>query len=104
MIVMIKITNVNMEVAAEKPVRKEMEKTTTCFSEKQGSLKTLVKPDVPCRGSPNTTCTNDGEEQEPEEAENGSGHHLVDGPRVDLLVQFGWQIGIVHVVSVREVF
>lgn len=101
MIVMIKITNVNMEVAAEKPVWKKVEKKITCFSEKQGSRTTLVQTNVPCRGSPSTTCANDGEEQEPEEAENRSGHHLVDGPRVDLLVQFGWQIRIVHVVSVR---
>lgn len=57
-----------------------------------------------CRWSPRLTGANGGEEQEPKEAENRSCHHLVDRSRVDLLVQFGWQIGVVHVVPVREVF
>lgn len=29
---------------------------------------------------------------------------MVDRSRVDLLVQFGWQIGVVHIVPVCEVF
>lgn len=63
MIVMIKITNVNMEVAAVKPVWKK-----TFLSEKLDSRKTPVETNVYCRGSPNITCADDGEEEEPEEA------------------------------------
>ncbi len=50
------------------------------------------------------TCAYSGEKEQPEEAEDGRGHHLGDGSRVDLLVQFGGQVGIVHVVSVHQVF
>lgn len=57
-----------------------------------------------CRWSPHLTRANSGKEQEPKETENRSGHHLVDGSRMDLLVQFGWQICIIHVVSVCKVF
>lgn len=50
------------------------------------------------------TCAYGGEEEQPEEAEDGRSHHLGDGSGVDLLVQFGGQVGVVHVVSVHQVF
>ncbi len=50
------------------------------------------------------TCAYSGEKEQPEEAEDGRGHHLGDGSRVDLLVQFGGQVGVVHVVPVHQVF
>ena len=50
------------------------------------------------------TCAYGGEEEQPEEAEDGRRHHLGDGSRVDLLVQFGGQVGVVHVVPVHQVF
>lgn len=40
------------------------------------------------------------EEKKPKKTEYRCGHHLVYGSRVDLLVQFGWQISVVHVVSI----
>lgn len=43
------------------------------------------------------------EEEQPEEAEDGRGHHLVHGPRVDLLVQLGRQVGVVEIVPVYQV-
>ncbi len=49
------------------------------------------------------TCPHGGEEQQPEEAEDWCGHHLIDGSRVDLLVEFGGQVGVVHVVAVHQV-
>lgn len=45
-----------------------------------------------------------GEEEQPEEAEDGCSHHLGHSSRVDLLVQFGGQVGVVHVVTVHQVF
>lgn len=56
------------------------------------------------KGGAEPTCAHCGEEEQPEEAEDGSRHHLSDGSRVDLLVQLGGQVGIVHVVSVHQVF
>lgn len=56
---------------------------------------------VSCRSH---TCANGGEEEQPEETKNGSSHHLGDGTRVDLLVQFGRQVGVVHVVSIHQMF
>jgi hypothetical protein len=44
-----------------------------------------------------------GEEEQPEEAEDGRSHHLVHSPRVDLLVQFGRQVGVVEIVPVYQV-
>lgn len=63
-----------------------------------------VRTLVACRWSPHLTGAHSGEEQKPEETENRSSHHLVDRSRMDLLVQFGRQICVVHVVPVREVF
>lgn len=50
------------------------------------------------------TRTDSGKEKKPKEAENGCSHHLVDGSRMDFLVQFGRQVSVVHVVPVRQVF
>lgn len=50
------------------------------------------------------TCAHSREEEQPEEAEDGCSHHLGDGSRVDLLVQFGRQVSVVHVVSIHKVF
>lgn len=50
------------------------------------------------------TCAHSREEEQPEEAEDGRGHHLGDGSGVDLLVQFGRQVSVVHVISIHKVF
>lgn len=50
------------------------------------------------------TGSNGGKEKKPKEAEDRRSHHLVDGPRMDFLVQFGRQVGVVHVVPVCQVF
>lgn len=47
------------------------------------------------------TCAYTGEEEQPEEAQDGCSYNLVHSPRVDLLIQFGWQVGIVHVIPVH---
>lgn len=98
MIVMIKTTNVNMDVAAEKPGRTKVEgdQFNTCLYS--------VRKSAATRWSPLLTIANSGEEQKPEETENGGSYHLVDSSRVDLLVQFGGQISVVHVVPVCQVF
>lgn len=67
-------------------------------------MRAHVRTWAACRWGPRLTGAYSGEEQKPKEAENGSSNHLVYSSRVDLLVQFGWQISVVHVVSVREVF
>lgn len=49
------------------------------------------------------TCTDSREEEQPEKAEDGCCHHLVDSSRVDFLIQFGGQVGIIHVIPVYQV-
>lgn len=44
-----------------------------------------------------------GEEKQPEEAQDGRSHHLVHSSGVDLLIQFGRQVGVVHIIPVHEV-
>lgn len=57
-----------------------------------------------CPARRGLTCAHSGEEEQPEEAEDGRSNHLGDGARVDLLVQFGGQVCVVHVVPVHQVF
>lgn len=97
MIVRTRTTNVNMDVAAEKPgERKWLEVFVLVLCDVCPTL-------TACRGSPCLTRANSEEEKKPEEAENRSSHHLVHSPRMNLLVQFCWQISIVHVVPVCKV-
>lgn len=49
------------------------------------------------------TQTKEGEEEEPEEAEDGSSQSLVHGSKVDPLLQLGREVSEVEVVSVYHV-
>lgn len=45
----------------------------------------------------------DGEEEQPEHAEDGGHHDLADGGNVEALVQFGGDVHVVNVVPVNHV-
>lgn len=49
------------------------------------------------------TQTKEGEKEEPEEAEDGSGQGLVHGSKVDSLLQLGREVSEVEVVPVHHV-
>lgn len=105
MIVMIKTTNVNMDVAAENPGGKNRERhllhQDLSFI---NNTRHVLRTRVASRWSRLPTRANSGEEEKPKQAEDRSSHHLVYSSRMDLLVQFRWQIRIIHVVSVCQVF
>lgn len=54
------------------------------------------RPDTP-------TYSQDGEEEHPEEPQEWGKNGLVDGGHVDLRVQFGGRVGVVHVIAVCDV-
>ena len=65
----------------------------------------ILSHQEPFPAEPKTlTCAHCREEEQPEETEDRCSHHLGDSPYVNLLIQFGGQVGIVHVVSIYQVF
>lgn len=48
------------------------------------------------------TYSQDGEEEHPEEPQKRCENGLVDSGHVDLLIQFGGRIGVVHVIAVCD--
>lgn len=67
----------------------------------QASDKTLSSGRAQPQALP--TKAQDGEEEQPEHAEDGSHHDLADGSDVETLVQFGGDVDIVNVVPVNHV-
>lgn len=49
------------------------------------------------------TYSQDGEEEYPEKPQEWCENGLIDGGHVDLLVQFGGRVGVVHVIAVCDV-
>lgn len=89
---MMSTTNVDMDVGVTKPAQREILGTDLLYKHTQH-----CSPHTPLL----LTCAYSGEEQQPEETEDGRCHHLIDGSRVDLLVQFGRQVGVVHVIAIH---
>lgn len=60
-------------------------------------------PPRPPRSAGPLTEAQEGEEEEPEEAQDGGSQSLVHGRKVDPFLQLGWQVGEVEVVPVHHV-
>lgn len=97
--VMMSTTKVNMDVGVTKPVQGEILGTGLC-------TRTHSSTHTPAHTLQRThtlllTCAYSREEQQPEETEDGRGHHLIDGSGVDLLVEFRGQVSVIHIVTIH---